>query len=148
MNVLRMNLSAHWGRVEDPSSVRKFVAMFGRNRVDAKAKDFRAANQLYNELLDGHILVKFKHLVHENGEANLEKKLEKGDWLHIVDDLVVEVMNPARVECMREEDKELAERDLAYENATLFIQHGLVYREYTSAIKAADPGHIEKVLEM
>ncbi|KAF8414654.1 hypothetical protein EV426DRAFT_579164 [Tirmania nivea] len=138
MNVLHMNMSAHWGRVEDPGLVQRFVVMLGHNRVDSKAKDFRSSNQLYNELLDAHILAKLTVLVDGDLDGRIEAEcLRKpstenwGQMPDVVGDLDLRV-----------------ERDFVYENTSLFIQHGLIYREYTSAVKAGDPGRIQNILEV
>src|SRR6202022_4990552 len=40
-----------------------------------------------------------------------------------------------------------SERDLAFENAVLFIQHAMMYRDLSEAIRSGDSGRIEHCLQ-
>jgi hypothetical protein len=116
----------------------RFSGMF--NFQTNKIKDFRACQSFLDHLLDGHILAA---LGAELGAENWEElliKLKDQNWRKLIEKVEARFSGRLLVRVWREE--ELETRDLVHENAVLFLQHGLVYRGFTEALKTGDSGRV------
>jgi hypothetical protein len=72
------------------------------------------------------------------------KQLRKVNWRKMIGKLYKWVLNFDTVDDLREEPPE--DQDIVYQNAVLFLQHALVYRRFSQALKCGDSGWVEKCL--
>ena len=116
----------------------RFSGMF--NFQTNKIKDFRACQSFLDHLLDGHILAALgAELGAENWEE-LQIKLKYENWRKLIEKVEAKFSERLLVWTWRE--KEMDTRDLVHENAVLFLQHGLIYRGFTEALKTGDSGRV------
>jgi hypothetical protein len=154
MNVLKLSIGNYWGRADgkDLASLQHFVRMVGNNRVKKDAKAFRACLFFVNEVLDSHILAACMTATGTSTIETLATKLETVDWAGLVEALAENICSN-KVQSWRldpQTGKRIQatsrDRDIPVENGML-LRDMLVFREYEAAVKAGDPGRIEKVLE-
>ena len=119
-----------------------------RMRTKFVVKDFRACHNLLNHVLDGHIIALFGAAVEAKNVAELCEILEKENinWRKLVKNAQIRYSSPAVVDKLRKMPDN--ERDVPYENAILFLQHGIMYRDFVLAMRTGDVGRMECCLRM
>jgi len=148
MAVLNLLFRFHMGNKSDPSSLAKWFVklkrdsnIFGTGKRQT-IRDFRACNQLFNHVLDGHVLAIVATKLGVTSCAELCKALEVWNWRKAFDTTEGQLTDLNYINNLRTSD----ERDLVYENATLFLQHGLIYRDFSHVIRYGDSGRIKNCL--
>lgn len=148
MAVLNLLFHVHMGDSSDESSLAKwFITLkrdsniFGTGKRRT-IKDFRACNQLFNHVLDAHVLAIVATKLEVYSCAELCKALEQRNWQTEFKKTDAPVLDLNYIEGLRSSD----ERDRVYENAILFLQHGLIYRDFSDAIRHGDSGRIKNCL--
>ena len=101
-----------------------------RNWQTAAIKDFRACNQLFNHVLGGHVLAIVAAQLGVGSCAELCKALETRNWREAFEPTESRLTDLYYIDELRTSN----ERDVVYENAMLFLQHGLVYRDFSNAM--------------
>jgi hypothetical protein len=115
-------------------------------RTKFVVKDFRACHNLLNHILDGHIIALFGTMVNANNVEEFCRILENQNinWRKLVKASQIRYSSPATVDKMR--DAPSNSRDIPHENAILFLQHGLMYRDFVHAMRTGDVGRMELCL--
>jgi hypothetical protein len=96
-------------------------------------KDFRAALDLFETVLDGYII---GYIAAKSGHADIHSffyNLEQGDKTYVfqhIESIAELLSNNVYVSGMRKEDAEV--RDEEHENFLLFVQQGLMLRYLVS----------------
>lgn len=145
MAILNCIFRAHRLRDDDFGSLvswintlRRFSGMF--NLKNNKIKDFRACQSFLDHLLDGHILAALATELGAENWAELQRKLKDQNWRKLIGRIESKFSNNLLVSNWRKENME--KRDFVHENAVLFLQHGLIYRRFTEALKTGDSGWV------
>jgi hypothetical protein len=150
MAILNCIFKAHKLRDGDFGSLMSWVNRLHRfsgmfNFQTNKIRDFRACLSFLDHLLDGHILAA---LASDLGAADWEaltSKLKVQNWRKLIER--VERKFSERLLVWRWRTEEMITRDLVHENAVLFLQHGLIYRGFTEALKTGDSGRVVRYLK-
>jgi hypothetical protein len=152
MTVLTMLFRSHWGQREDVTSLARWHKLLNRssNIYDSKkkkgrVKDFRACSQLFSAVLEGHILAIVGTQLGVGSVSELCKALEGNNWHKTIRKLKDKFSELTMVGLWRQEE---AGRDIVHENAVLFLQHGLVYRDFCTAIRNGDSGRVRHCLRL
>src|SRR5204863_7039593 len=138
-----MLIQNHYRSPQDPNSISRWMTLlWSDTRIwDTKRntiKDFRTCHTLFNIILDAHLLALFGAKYNATTcdamltlpeHHNWRKSIKRLSWL--ISDVTVlgEMMS-------KPEDTQ----DRQYENAILFIQQGMLYREFSNAIETGDTG--------
>ena len=105
-----------------------------------KVKNFRACNELFNHVLDGHIIAAVAAECNVRSWQEVRQILTETSWRIIIKDIRDKKSNLQKVGKLREsKDKD---RDILHENALLFLQHGLMYRDFCNAMRFGDSGRV------
>lgn len=146
--VLNLLFHFHMGDKSDPSSLAKwFIALkrdsniYGTGKKNT-IKDFRACNQLFNHVFDGHCLAIVATQLGSKSCAELHEALKSRNWREGSEVAEKQLMDLNYVDNLRKSD----ERDPVYENALLFLQHGFIYRDFCHAMRHGDSGRIKNCL--
>jgi hypothetical protein len=110
-----------------------------------KIRDFRACQSFLDHLLDGHILVVLAADLNAVDWEALTSKLKGQNWRKLIER--VERKFSERLLVWRWRTEEVIIQDLVHENAVLFLQHGLIYRGLTEALKTGDSGRVVRYLK-
>lgn len=147
MRVLNMMFHAHGeGFNYWMKRLRRDARMWDEATLDIK--DFRQSDAFFNHLLDGHIIAAFASKAGIKDFKELEGKIENMNWRKVIKTVADEFGNLGLVEGMRSAElHQVGERDKVYEDAVLLLQHGLMYRDFSQAIKCGDSGRIELCLQ-
>jgi hypothetical protein len=148
---LRMIFESHEGRKDgrDPVSMRRFAVLLGRTQIYASGSstiNFHATDSLLRHVLDALLLGSVMHQVKVDTITGLKKKLSEENWDTLIDNICERFLTPTGVKLMRAKSDE--ERDVVWENVSLLMQHAMVYRNLSTAIKFGDTGRIEKMMEL
>jgi hypothetical protein len=108
-----------------------------------KVKFFDPADALFNHVLDGHILAALANTLGVEDVDKLEGALDC-DWRKAMRRTRSQVSGHTTVTRARE--AEMSERDVLWENAVLFLQHGVMYRDFGEAVRYGHVGRIEHCL--
>jgi hypothetical protein len=94
-----------------------------------------------SHVLDGHILTALATDVKVSSVNDLGSALESTNWRVAIACIRSQFggLNVVNVE----KEKSLAELDIVRENAILFLQHGIMYRDFSESIRSGDSGRIE-----
>ena len=136
MAVLNLLFRVHMGDKSDLSSLAKwFIALKRDSNIIGTGKrqtikDFRACNQLFNHVLGGHVLAIVAAQLGVGSCAELCKALETRNWREAFEPTESRLTDLYYIDELRTSN----ERDVVYENAMLFLQHGLVYRDFSNAM--------------
>jgi hypothetical protein len=152
MTVLTMLFRSHWGRTEDVTSLARWHKFLNRssNIYESKKKkgrvtDFRGCSQLFSAVLEGHILAIVGTQLGVGSVAELCEALGENNWHNTIRKLKGKFSELTLVGQWRQEE---AGRDIVHENAVLFLQHGLVYRDFCTAIRNGDSGRVRHCLRL
>ena len=105
-----------------------------------KVKNFRSCNELFNHVLDGHIIAVVAAEYNVHSWQEVRQILTEQNWRIAIKDIREKKSNLQEVGQLREaKDKD---RDILYENALLFLQHGLMYRDFCNAMRFGDSGRV------
>lgn len=131
--------------------------MLGKPTITSpKPKDFRTYNQFFNELLDAHVITLAAELMFCKSVEDFHESLRTSDWRALIFS-IVDIIIPLehgfsavrRLRCDQEGEPIAAHgRDITHENFVLFVQQGLVYRDFDTAVSAGDTGRIEHILSI
>jgi hypothetical protein len=144
MSVLGMLLNAHFGDEKEVSSVSQYMKLLGRNsnifagKSTKKIKNFRACHELFNDILDGYLVAAVAEHYGAKSCADLHQHLEEKDWRGAIMEVEKRFSDPGLVAKWRKQEV----RDIAHENVVLFIQHGLMYRDFTNSMRTGDSGRV------
>jgi hypothetical protein len=114
---------------------------------DAKQKsikNFRAMHAIFNSIFDAHILALYGAKYEALDCETLLDLPAHHSWQKAIRSISEHVHDTTYIRMLR--SKIVAERDLLYENAMLFVQHGLLYREFSNEMAIGDTGAIEHCL--
>jgi hypothetical protein len=146
--VLNLLFQVHMGDKSDLSSLAKWFVdlkrdsnIFGTGKRRT-IKDFRACNQLFNHVFDGHVLAIVATKLGASSCTELCKALEMRKWLETFETTKNQLTDLNYIDELRTSD----ERDVVYENAILFLQHGLIYRDFCNAMRYGDSGRIKNCI--
>jgi hypothetical protein len=110
-----------------------------------KIKDFCACQSFLDHLLDGHILAALSAELGAEDWEELQIKLKDENWRKLIQKVELKISQRLLVWTWREEEMET--RDLVHENTVLFLQHLLIYRGFTEALKTGDSGQVVQHLK-
>ena len=148
MAVLNLLFQYHMGEKSDVSSLAKwFITLERDSNIIGTGKrqtirDFRACNQLFNHVLDAHVLAIVGTKLGATSCAELCEALEVRNWQEAFKNTEKELTDLYHIDKRRGLD----ERDPVYENAILFLQHGLIYRDFCDAMRHGDSGRVKNCL--
>src|SRR5436309_10489329 len=150
MAVLNCIFRAHRLRDSDFGSLVSWINTLHRfsgmwNLTTNKIKDFRSCQSFLDHLLDGHILAAVATELGAKDWDELQSKLKGHNWRKLIQRVESKFSNNLLVSEWREESMD--KRDLVYENAVLFLQHGVLYRRFTEALKSGDSGWVVHCLK-
>jgi hypothetical protein len=150
MAILACIFKAHRLRDTDFGSLASWINDLHRfsgmwNLTTNKIKDFRACQSFHDHLLDGHILAALATELKAEDWNTFERKLEGENFRKLIQKVESKFSNNLLVWEWREESMD--QRDLVHENAVLFLQHGLIYRRFTEALKTGDSGWVVHCLK-
>ena len=141
MQILRLLYRTHFGDTTQATSLSRWIALLDRNTTKlwnaqgkGHIKDFNACLDLFETVLDGCLLAVLSSAY---GCKTLDAFIEKfGECTETtIDNVVKELMKFQLVYFNRAEDR----RDTAHDNLILFLQHGLILRNFSQAMKSGDP---------
>jgi len=115
------------------------------NLTTNKIKDFRACQSFLDHLLDGHILAAVATELGAKDWDALQSKLKGHNWRKLIQRVESKFSNNLLVAEWRVASMD--ERDLVHENAVLFLQHGVLCRRFTEALKTGDSGWVVHCLK-
>ncbi|KAF8475090.1 hypothetical protein BDZ91DRAFT_789320 [Kalaharituber pfeilii] len=143
MTILKMILRTHMGSTREPGSLKRFIVLLGRNRVEEKVKDFRACDQFMKVITDANILSACMEKFNCTADF-LKERLRQVNPLPLMKELVEDVFGMGTVAALRVDPetgsaRPKEQRDLVYENSMLLLQHALVYMDYIHAVRRGDP---------
>jgi hypothetical protein len=148
MAVLNLLFQYHMGEKSDVSSLAKwFITLERDSNIIGTGKrhtirDFRACHQLFNHVLDAHVLAIVGTKLGVTSCADLCEALEVRNWQEAFKNTEKELTDLYHIDKRRGLD----ERDPVYENAILFLQHGLIYRDFCDAMRHGDSGRVKNCL--
>jgi hypothetical protein len=148
MAVLNLLFQVHMGDKSDVNSLAKWFIILKRDSnifgtgKRRTIKDFRACNQLFNHVLDAHVLAIVGTKLEVDSCAELCKALERRKWRKAFEETDDPLTDLNYIDTLRSSDK----RDRVYENGLLFLQHGLIYRDFSDAMRSGDSGRIKNCL--
>ena len=157
MAMLNVITQAHWGCDDKFMGISGWVKWLRPDSYIFKAtpkrrkhvvKDFRACHDLLNHVLDGHIIALIAAEVGVKDVSSLCEILEKQNisWRKAIKNGQIKYSSPSFVDELRK--LPLEQRDVPYENGILFVQHGILYRDFVLAMRTGDVGRIEYCLRM
>src|SRR6266496_5821104 len=107
-------------------------------------KDFHACHTLFNIILDSHLLALFGAKYNATTCDAMLTLLEHHNWcksIKCLSQLILDVMVVGEMMSKPEDTQ-----DRQYENVILFIQQGMLYREFSNTIETSDTGMVENLL--
>ena len=131
----------HFGDTTQPTSLSRWIALLDRNTTKlwnaegkGHVKDFNACLDLFETVLDGCLLAA---LCTAYGYKTLDDFSEKFgvSTEKNLDDLAKTLMRFELVDVNRQQGR----NDTAHDNLILFLQHGLILRNFSEAMKSGDP---------
>jgi len=142
-----MLFRSHGGLEKEVGTLSYWIKLLQRNKNtlwDGRkqlVKDFRGCYELFGQIVDGYLL---GFIAERCGwkEGRLETAFEEHrDTLQQrITDLVEDLSNFKDIHSRRQNHP--SDRDLMYENMILFLQHGLILRNFHHAMKHGDIGRI------
>jgi hypothetical protein len=148
VNLLVMLYRVHRGAETDMCSLSRWLDVLGRDKEKIwdshkeYIKDFRGCHDFFQTVLDGYIL---GYLAHSGGYSDIgiyletlssdSKKAENG-----IIDFVKRLLDFTAVSTWMTETPD--RRDKPHENLWLFLQHGMMYRFLSVAMRQGDPGRV------
>ena len=144
MSVLGMLLNTHFGDEKEVSSVSYYWKLLGRHsnifagKSTKKVKNFQACHELFNDILDGYLVAAVAEHYGAISCDDLIQHLEGKDWREAIAEVEKRFSVPGLVAKWRENEV----RDITHENVVLFIQHGLMYRDFTKSMRTGDSGRV------
>jgi len=149
LQVLTMLIHTHFGTPEEYNSLSHWMTLL---RIDVRMwdvkrnsiKNFRACHSVFSTVLDAHILALYGSYYNAPDCETLLQLPAHHNWRKAVNRISSHVHDTTYIRMLR--SKPETERDILYENSMLFVQHGLLYREFSNAIALGDTGTIEHCL--
>jgi hypothetical protein len=133
----------HLGKDEDKFSLRRWMKLVSRNRQKLwdggreLVKDFRSCLELFEIILDAHVLGAIASFCGINDTKDLAVRLSEADINLQIGALADYLI---KFNIVHNNRRRSSGRDKVHENLILFLQHALVLRNFTHAIKYGDPG--------
>ncbi|RPA76124.1 hypothetical protein BJ508DRAFT_331407 [Ascobolus immersus RN42] len=174
MFVLTMILYTHFGRSDgkDYASIAKFKELLGFEKIGLNCKDFRTLEFFLLDMFKAHFLAAVLTLAVQADMAGLEKWFEEHSWDQLLKYLCSSVFDPLTMQRRKFKDSgqvrfkpagpktktanpedtsamkdEGIIRDIAMDNALLFLRDMMVYRELTDACKTGDSGRLVECIK-
>jgi hypothetical protein len=149
LQVLTMLSQIHFGSPDELNSISHWMTLLRSDvRIwDVKRKsikNFRACHSFFNSVLDAHILALYGTQYQTPDCESLLELPSHHNWRKAIRRISAHVHDTTYIRMLR--TKQETERDLLYENSMLFVQHGLLYREFSNSIAIGDTGAIEHYL--
>lgn len=152
VHVLAMLFEAHLGKENDRSSMSRWIKKLDKeklrlwNKQRKLVKDFRSCQMLWDTILDGCIMAA---IIDRCGFDSIELFLAEGAgraelFQQAIESLADDLGNLDKVETIRQRPDE--GRDRAHENFLLYLQQGLVLRNYIQAMREGDSGRVQVCL--
>jgi len=110
-----------------------------------KLKDFRACTGFLDHLLDAHVLAAVGSVIGANDWNELHEKLPGTNWRKAIQKVEEQFGCPEAVGKWWQKSGE--SRDLVHENAVLMLQHLLLYRRFSNALRTGDSGWVVHCLK-
>jgi len=110
-----------------------------------KVKEFDKCNSFFSHLTDAHLLAAVAVELGVDSWHGIQEKLASENWRKTIEAVSKRVSDPGLVFGWRQQTTET--RDVVHENAMLLLQHGLVYRRFSQAIRVGDSGWIKHCLK-
>ena len=128
---------------DDYGSLHHWMVAIRRNREmwnfkTNRLKDFRACARFLDHLLDAHVLAAVGSVIGATGWDDLCERLPKPNWRKAIQKVEEQFGSPEAVGKWRQKSGE--SRDLVCENAVLMLQHLLLYRRFSDALRTGDSG--------
>jgi hypothetical protein len=145
MQVLNLLFKNFMGQDHELSALSHWMKELWRDSnilTKGKVKNFRACHRLFNHVLDGHILGAIGAHFNVDNCVDLCLVLERRNWRKAIKRIRAQYSGLKTVANWREE----IERDVAHENAVLLLQLGLMYRDFSTAMRYGDSGRVEHCL--
>lgn len=149
IQVLAMLFSTHLGEAKEAISIARWMEDLDRNSRNiwssdkTNVKDFRACQDLFDTILDGFIEAFLVDYCGFDTVSELMSNLEQigSDRLASAVEKLADLLNDySAVTRMRKLSPE--HRDQQYENLVLFMQQGLVLRNFAVAMRNGDSGMV------
>ena len=144
-----MLFSTHLGEAKEAISIARWMEDLDRNSKNiwssdkTNVKDFRACQDLFDTILDGFIVAFLVDYCGFDSVSELTSNLEQmgSDHLASAVEKLADLLNDySAVTKMRKLSPEY--RDQQYENLILFMQQGLVLRNFAIAMRNGDSGMV------
>lgn len=103
-------------------------------------KDFRSCCAFFDHLVDAHILAAIAETVGATTWEALQDNLKNKNWRKTIKEMEKRFGNDCLIDQCRRQDE--VSRDFIFENAVLLLQHGLVFKRFSAALKTGDAGWI------
>jgi hypothetical protein len=136
---------AHFGKESDQYSLSRWIKRIYRNRQrlwdnrKSPIKNFRACQALVDIVLDGYIIGSLATASGCETTRDLASRLSTSDIGAHIDELSNRICDFETVNIHRERPEG---RDRPHENFILFMQHGLILRNFSDAMKTGDIGRM------
>jgi hypothetical protein len=136
---------AHFGKDSDQSSLSRWIKRIYRNRQrlwdnrKSLIKDFRACQGLVDVVLDGYLIGAIATASGCEDARDLASGLSAAHLSEHIDELCDRLSDFEAVNTQRARS---VGRDRPHENFILFMQHGLILRNFSDAMKTGDVGRV------
>lgn len=150
MNLHKVLASTYWGTEDSkaPGSLKKFLTLTRNDRVKKDGKDYRALESFMAHVLESLVLAKLFNTTGQKDWAGFQTFVNRNynsDWWGYIDQVVSEIYTTEFFETLREAETD--DRDILNENANLMLRDFLMVRDFDDAIKEADTGRLEKIIQ-
>jgi hypothetical protein len=147
MEMLKLLFGTFWGSDSEDEkwSLRMWLEVLRRDThlwtpKDKTFKSFEKSLDFLNQVVDGHILAMLSRSLDATSCVDLCEKLETINWYKSIKALTRELGDLNKVGELRE--CEMSQRDQVRENAILFVQCGLMLRDFSEAMRTGDSGRV------
>lgn len=150
MAVTRMILSAHEDKEDgrDILSMKRFSRMLGRTKIWGKAAstNFHQCDELIRQVTEALVLSLVMTELNVYTLGDMREKLKSTDWVALIENMVEKYTQVVKIENIWNGPVE--GRDVLLENASLMLQHGLMYLDLSTAIRKGDTGRVAREMEI
>jgi hypothetical protein len=119
-------------------SMRRNTAMW--NFTNNTIKDFRSCCAFLDHLVDAHTLAAIAATVGVTTWEALQDNLTEKNWRKTIIEMEKRFGDDGLIDERRRQDE--ASRDFVFENAVLLLQHGLMFKRFSAALKTGDVGWV------
>jgi hypothetical protein len=142
MAVLLLLFRSHLGNESDLCSLSRWIKELDRNgnkfwdKTDAQVKNFNACLDFFDIVLDGYILSAVASICDYNSLESFTRdfgNIDLGDMINRLAEVIVKFT-------IVDANRRKGIGDSAHDNFLLFLQHGVIFRNFNNAIRKGDPG--------